>query len=327
MIEPIVDISKWQQDIDEQKMLGAGTLSMYIKAGGTDKYNGANYTDYRFRENAEKFSEKVPCGYYFFFYPHIDGTKQANFFCKLLNSVKWNLPPAVDVELNPRNVSQYTFQRELKEFLDTVENQLNVKCTIYTRGWFWNRNVGTPGWAIDHKLWVARYGETLQHPWDNNPNSPLRPRPWTDFWMWQYSADKNKRGKEFGVATSGIDINRVNMTKEEFYEFANWNIEEPPPVEEEPEVPEPEPEEEPEEPTQPTPQQGFLRQGYSALRLRARPTTQENNTVGTIQRGYTFTIHKELQVGDDIWWLIELPNHTVGWGARRYQSVNYLESI
>ena len=96
MIEPIIDVSKWQSDINAQKMLAAGTIAMYIKAGGIDKYNGANYTDWRFRENTEKFSTKLPCGYYYFFYPHFDGVKQAKFFCKLLQSAKWNLPPAVD---------------------------------------------------------------------------------------------------------------------------------------------------------------------------------------------------------------------------------------
>lgn len=60
MIEPIIDVSKWQREINASKMLGAGTLGMYIKAGGTDKYNGASYTDRRFRENAGKFSSRVP---------------------------------------------------------------------------------------------------------------------------------------------------------------------------------------------------------------------------------------------------------------------------
>lgn len=341
MIEPIIDVSKWQREINASKMLGAGTLGMYIKAGGTDKYNGASYTDRRFRENAGKFSSRVPCGYYYFFYPHFDGVKQAKYFCNLLKSVKWNLPPAVDVEQNPRNASRSRFQTELKQFIDTVEDQLNVKPVIYTRGFFWNDNVGSPAWAANYKLWIARYGEHLQHPWDNNPNTKLRPRPWTDFWLWQYSADKNRRGTEFGVATHGIDINKANMTLEEFYEFANWNQEEveesveeeaPPEAEEEQEEVEEKKAKEEKEMDSKYPYaegtpvaKGFLRRGYSALRLRSRPTTHEDNTVAAIKRGYNFTVHKEVQLGDDLWWIIELPDGTVGWGARRYQGVKYLE--
>ena len=331
MFEPIIDVSKWQSDINVGKMLGAGTKGMYIKAGGTDMNNGASYTDRRFRENAEKFSERIPCGYYYFFYPHFDGKKQAQYFCNLLKSVKWNLPPAVDIEHNPKNASKSRFQTELKEFLDVVEDELGVKSVIYTRATFWNPNVGAPAWAKDYKLWLAIYSDTLTHPWASNPKSVYRPLPWDDWWLWQYSADKNGRGPEFGVATSGIDINRVNMTEAEFYQFAKWgagavddggDVEITPPEEEDfgPVVDETAP-----EPASKYPFLGFLRRGYTALRLRSRPTGHEDNVVGAIKRGYNFSVFKELNLGDDIWWLIELPDGTVGWGARRYNAVTYLE--
>lgn len=324
MIELVIDVSNWQRDINVSKMLATGTRAMYIKAGGTDKNNGAGYTDWRFRKNAEKFSQKIPCGYYFFFYPHFDGVKQAQYFCNLLNSVKWNLPPAIDIESNPRNVSQRRFQQEIKDFVDTVKSTLNVNCVIYTRAMFWNTNVGNPAWAGEHKLWIARYGEALEHPWDNKPNSRIRPLPWKDYWMWQYSADKNRRGKEFGVATSGIDINRINMEPDEFFEFANWEAHEEIIIEEgdDDEV---EKEEVVVVKTR-HPHKGFLRSGYNLLRIRSTPTTsRQNNIVGQIERGYTFTVYKERQFGDDLWWLVELPDHKVGWGARRIQGVTFLE--
>ena len=318
MIEPVVDVSRWQGDIDAKKMLSAGALGLYIKAGGTDKNNGTSYTDGRFRANANLFATKVPCGYYYFFYPHFDGAKQAEYFCNLVKSVQWNLPPAIDVESNPLNVKQSEVQNQIKAFLDTVEKVLNVQGVIYTRASFWNLAVGNPKWAKDYKLWIARYGETLEHPWDNDPKSALRPLPWTDWWMWQYSADKNGRGPEFGVATPGIDTNKVNMTQEEFHKFANWtdsgDVEEPGEV------------------VTPTPtieitypHKGFLRRGYNTLNLRSTPTTSSDNVVGQILRGYNFTVYRELEMQDDQWWLIELPDHTVGWGARRYNGITYLE--
>jgi len=332
MFEPIIDVSSWQRDIDVSKMLGQGTKAMYIKAGGTDKNNGASYTDWRFRENANKFSEKVPVGYYYFFYPHFEGVKQARYFVNLLNSVKWNLPPAIDVEQNPRNVSQQRFQKEIKDFVDYVEKILNVKCVIYTRAMFWNSEVGNPAWAAEHKLWLALYNEKINHPWENNPNSRLRPRPWTDYWLWQYSADSNGKGKAFGTATAGIDINKVNMSADEFYKFAKWQQPETPvevevPVEIEEEVEEDaEPEEEAGEVVIKYPHKGFLRAGFTALRLRSTPTiTRQDNIVGSIGRGYTFTVYEELEFGDDLWWLVELPNRLVGWGARRLQGVTFLE--
>ena len=322
MFRPLVDVSTWQRNIDAEKMLAAGTKAMYIKAGGVDKNSGAHYTDYRFRENANKFSHRVPCGYYYFFYPHFNGAKQARYFCNLLSSVKWNLPPAVDVEVNPRHVDRNRFQRELKAFVDVVEKTFHVKPVIYTRAMFWNANIGNPSWAGEHKLWIALYNESASHPWYNNPNSRLRPLPWNDWWLWQYSADKNGRGAEFGVATRSIDLNHINMSESEFYAFAKWGDAG---TSDEEGTPEPAPAPTPQPVELSFPHRGYLRSGYSALRLRSRPTTHGSNTVGIIRRGYTFTVYKELQLGDDLWWLIELPDSTVGWGARRYQGITYLE--
>jgi hypothetical protein len=133
-------------------------------------------------------------------------------------------------------------------------------------------------------------------------------------------------------ALSGIDINRVNMDEDEFYEFAKWTPEDVPTEERDTELEEAEPEteEQPQKEEGDTiiayPHKGFLRVGYSALRLRSTPTTSRNNNViGVIRSGFTFTVHKEIQNGDNLWWLVELPNHTVGWGARRIQGVNFLE--
>lgn len=73
------------------------------------------------------------------------------------------------------------------------------------------------------------------------------------------------------------------------------------------------------------PRKGCLKEKYTALRLRSKPTTKLKNTIGTITGDDLFIVHKEIQVGDDLWWFIELPDMTVGWGARRYQGVVYLE--
>jgi GH25 family lysozyme M1 (1,4-beta-N-acetylmuramidase) len=320
MIEPVVDVSKWQGEIDAKKMIAAGTLGIYMKAGGVDKNNGSSYTDSRFRENASKFGDLLPCGFYYFFYPHFSGADQAEYFCNLLKSVKWNLPPAIDVESNPNNVSQGKTQKEIRAFLDKIEEELNVKGVVYTRASFWNPNVGSPKWGTDYKLWIARYGEGLKHPWDNKDTSSLRPKPWTDYWLWQYSADKNRRGKEFGASSKDIDVNRVNMTREEFFKFANWE-----------DQGEKEKEGGPVDVTPPPdvkveyPHKGFLRRGYSQVNVRSTPTTSQDNVVGSIRRGYEFTVYKEHKVEDDLWWLVEMPNGTVGWGARRYNGISYLE--
>jgi GH25 family lysozyme M1 (1,4-beta-N-acetylmuramidase) len=222
MIEPIVDISRWQGDIDKQKFLDAGALGVIIRAGSI---NVNPYADFQFANNVEKFNGEIPCGYYWYFRPEFIALTQANYLGNLLKNAQVDLPVFADVESNNSFVSMGTFQNRLSEFLTILENSFGLEVGIYTRGEFWNTNLGNPSWAGNYKLWIARYNNSLDHPWGDGF---YRPRPWSDWWLWQYSADGNGRGAEFGAESPDIDINRYNGTLEEFYADANWNQEKPP---------------------------------------------------------------------------------------------------
>lgn len=227
MIEPIIDVSRWQDDIDASKMLSAGTLGLYIRAGSIDKNSGACYADYQFANNAQKFNGKIPCGYYWYFRPEFNPSMQATYLVNLLKNVRVDLPTAIDVESNNKNVSMNIFQSRIYEFLVLIEDLVGEAC-IYTRAEFWNYHVGSPVWAWSRKLWIARYNSELSHPWGDGFFKPL---PWNDWWMWQYSSPGNNRASEFGVPPEGdddIDINRYNGTLDEFYADANWAKPEPP---------------------------------------------------------------------------------------------------
>jgi len=97
---------------------------------------------------------------------------------------------------------------------------------IYTRGTFWNPNVGNPIWASDYLLWAARYSNTLTGPWSDGRYRPL---PWNMWAFWQWSADKNGRGAEFGAESRDIDLNRFNGSLSEFYRWCGWQQDEPEP--------------------------------------------------------------------------------------------------
>jgi len=72
---------------------------------------------------------------------------------------------------------------------------------IYTSAWFWNKNVLRSTKWKHLNLWVANYTTRSQ---------PAMPRDWKAWHIWQYSADRppNLKGKEFGVHSSSIDLNR-----------------------------------------------------------------------------------------------------------------------
>jgi GH25 family lysozyme M1 (1,4-beta-N-acetylmuramidase) len=209
--------------VSEQKFLDAGALGVIIRAGSSD---GTPYMDYEFENHAQKFNDEIPCGYYWYFRPEFNPSSQATYFVNLMKSVRTDIFPVVDVESNFQKVSMGTFQNNLYEFISITEDLMAMDSVIYTRGSFWNNNVGNPAWARTRRLHIAMYNDEVSHPWKD-------PASWTDFWMWQYSADKppNNRGAEFGVppeGTDSIDINRYNGTLEEFYADANWNQEKPP---------------------------------------------------------------------------------------------------
>ena len=73
------------------------------------------------------------------------------------------------------------------------------KCPlIYTNRYYWNRYYSNrPGWGDDWDLWVANY----------QARSPALPIGWTDYAIWQYSADGNKLGPYYGGQSTAMDLN------------------------------------------------------------------------------------------------------------------------
>ena len=228
----LIDISHWQGEMNPSKALAAGAQGAYIKAGGVNWIYGSHYTDVKFEENAAKFAPIMPVGYYWFFHPQWPGKSQAEYFCDLLMKHPYHLPPVVDVESNNTDVSTAKYQDELKAFLDRTWQLVRQQCVIYTRASFWNPNVGNPAWASAYRLWVARYTETLEHPWEDAAKYPwVKPSSWDDFWMWQWSADYNNMGSIYGAESNDIDLNRLMLTTDEYKDLTKWGNEEPTPEE------------------------------------------------------------------------------------------------
>ena len=220
MIQPILDVSRWQGNIDSDVMLASDALGLMIRMGSID-YNGP-YEDYLFRENHAKFNHELPCGYYWFFRPEYSGARQAEFVVGLLKELQIRiiLPMAADVESNYKTVSKAEYWYELSEFLRVLIANGYLKLADYTRGIFWNDNLGNPEGAGDQLLWIARYNSYITHPWEDC----CKPLPWEDYWMWQYSADGNGLGETYGCDCDSVDMNRVNMTEYEWKIFTEQYV-------------------------------------------------------------------------------------------------------
>ena len=123
-------------------------------------------------------------------------------FCRAAASTcqwfgKGDLPPIVDVEKEPRKKRIRDLRRELKVFLDAVEQHYHVKPIIYTMDSFFQSYLSN-GEFDDYVLWVANYN--------------LAGMPRSAHWsIWQFS----ERGKIKGV-DEYVDLNIFRGSKRDF---------------------------------------------------------------------------------------------------------------
>jgi lysozyme len=101
-----------------------------------------------------------------------------------------DLPPVVDIE-QTYGVNSAILKKELKEWLDVIENYYNVKPIIYTSVSFYSRYLGKE--FNSYPLWAAHYYQY---------DVPRIDRNW-DFWQ------HSEEGRVNGIL-SKVDFNVFN---------------------------------------------------------------------------------------------------------------------
>ena len=203
-----IDVSRYQDMIawDEVNMMKVKDIRMgfaFIKAT-----EGIANTDPHFRRNWKKSKDHgIVRGAYHFFIASKDARMQAENFIDKVELEPGDLPPVLDVEqLN--GVKQSELKKEVKKWLDIVENHYQVKPIIYTNVDFYNRNLGSE--FDDYPLWLAHYYQ---------PEKPRIGRSWL---FWQHS----DQGRVNGIAAK-VDFNVFNGDS---LEFRNLLVDEMGPV-------------------------------------------------------------------------------------------------
>lgn len=216
-----IDLSKWQGLWDWDISVEQGVRFAFIRAGSIST-GGALYEDYQFKVNAEEAPKRMPVGFYWYFRPNHDATKQADYFCDLIKDKGWKLPPVMDIETKG-GLGNSTVGAACAKFVGRVYDRTNTWPIVYTRGYFWNDNVAYRSIFDECDLWVARY-TWKSKPWGNLFESPkLAPNYWTDWTFWQYSAENNK-AKELGgpgppSGDDDVDLNWFNGDEFAFQEY------------------------------------------------------------------------------------------------------------
>jgi len=180
-----IDVSKWQGKMDWKKAKSAGACFAYIKA--TER---VSVVDTQLGNNhAGAKDAGIPHGFYHFFRGDVSGGLQAKHFLKTVSAFKAELPPVLDVE-SAGNAE------DVKEWLRIVGLE-GIQPVIYTNIRGWGLISGNKAWASKYDLWVANW----------KVSKPNLPAPWKTWVVWQWSADGNLRGPEFGaIGSKSIDL-------------------------------------------------------------------------------------------------------------------------
>ncbi|SFA50186.1 lysozyme [Paracoccus halophilus] len=150
-----LDISRYQGDIDWNRVRGSGVSFVYIKAT-----EGGDYADPNFRRYwAETARARIPRGAYHYFYFCRSGREQAEWFIRNVPRERGALPPVLDLEWTvsrtcPRRPPSSEVLREARIFKDILHRYYGQRPIIYTtvdfyrdnniRSWpeeFWLRSV------------------------------------------------------------------------------------------------------------------------------------------------------------------------------------------
>jgi len=192
-----IDVSKYQHQISweavkEMKVHHIKLGFAFIKATeGNDNVDPFFKRNWRRSKNAG-----ITRGAYHFFIATKDGKMQAKNFIKRVDLESGDLPPVLDVEQR-YGASPGQLRKEVKAWLETVENHYGVRPIIYTNVDFYENYL--KGFFDDYPLWVAHY---LQ------PTKPRISRNWS---FWQHSEE----GRVNGIL-SKVDFNVFNGDSLEF---------------------------------------------------------------------------------------------------------------
>ena len=118
---------------------------------------GSGHLDENFRENFYQASETgFLRGAYHFWSNKSSAKKQARFFLEQVHLEEGDLPPILDVEHKPQDVSIGDFQKEILTWLQIMEDRYHVKPIIYTYYRFKQQFLDDPRFN-DYPYWIAHY--------------------------------------------------------------------------------------------------------------------------------------------------------------------------
>lgn len=219
------DISVNQGDVNFQKMKDAG--AEFVIARKQIGY----YGDVNFAKNlAGAKAVELPFGAYGVPYPGYDMTRQQNKFMENISPKDLDFPPFPDVEVKHK-IAKSTAIGQVLQYMYALK-QWWGESIPYTAKYVWEDFYSSAkGWIDDWELWVANYTGGGDNPkyipmgWMYHKDGTVV-APEDSYILWQFSADGNGRGSEFGASSRDIDLDY--MDKDFFDRYINPTPPQPP---------------------------------------------------------------------------------------------------
>jgi len=152
-----IDISHYQGDIDWNKLKTAKIENSPVKFILIKSTEGSNQLDENFNDNFYQAREHgFIRGAYHFWSNKSTAREQAYFFLAMVHLEPGDLPPVLDVEHKPKNISTEEFQQNILTWLHIVEDRYHVKPIIYTYYKFKDQYLSDSRFD-DYPYWIAHY--------------------------------------------------------------------------------------------------------------------------------------------------------------------------
>jgi len=191
-----IDVSSHQDNINWQEVSNSNVKFCFIKAT-----EGADFVDKKYKTNyLGAKNNKIFVGAYHFFRFGSSGKEQAQNYIKNVAIEKLDFPPVVDVERHGNYLSfskESQIREEIKNYLNEIEKQYNIKPIIYTNVDGYKRYI--EGDFDNYEIWICRI---CSYPEAGN---------WS---FWQYS----HKGKIKGI-DSDVDLDTFNGDSADFIDY------------------------------------------------------------------------------------------------------------
>jgi len=183
-----IDVSRHQSNISWKDVKEMQDQDIHLSFAFIKATEGLETEDDQFDRNWKNArKQQLARGAYHFFIPTKSGRLQARSFINTVDLEPGDLPPVLDVEQS-YGANAVNLQKEVGEWLKTIEAYYHVRPIIYTNVDFYNTYLA--GKFEDYPLWVAHYLVK---------DKPRISRPWA---FWQH----NEKGRVNGI-DAYVDFN------------------------------------------------------------------------------------------------------------------------